>query len=197
MKSWRKFRLLLTIIAVYSIALPLFAAQPKKAVFIIASENFQDDEFARPYALLLQQGVQITVASSDLKEAVGMNGAKARVDMLLKDVKAENFDAVIFIGGSGASSYIQDPVALSLAQDAVKKRKVVGAICIAPLILSEAGVLKGKKATVYPTESGKLPAGGAVYSEKHVERDGRIITADGPDSASEFGQELLKLLKGS
>jgi protease I len=166
----------------------------KKAVFIVAFENFQDDEFARPYSVLLQSGVSITVASTKLGEAVGTKGSKARVNMLLKDVKADDFDAVVFIGGPGAARYITDPVALKLVQDAVKKRKVVGAICIAPLVLAKAGVLKNKKATVFPTEADKLKEEAVKYTGKSVERDGKIITADGPNSATAFGQEIKKAL---
>lgn len=168
--------------------------KPKKAVFIIAAKDFQEEEFSRPFAILLQKGVNITVASTQLGEAVGMKGAKARVDMLLKDVAAGDFDAVVFIGGAGAAEYVTDPVAQQLAQDAVRKRKIVGAICIAPMILAKAGLLKGKKATVFPTMADQLKAEGVKYTSKPVEREGRIITADGPGSAAEFGQELARSL---
>jgi protease I len=172
----------------------VYAAQ--KAVFIIAAKNFQDDEFAEPRQILKNNGIPVTVASTTLEEVIGMNGSKVKPDMLLKDVKAVNYDAVVFIGGSGAAQYIDDPVAHKLAKDAVARGKIVGAICLAPMILAKAGVLKDKKATVYPSEGDKLKACSVDYTAKPVQIDGNIVTADGPKSAASFGRALVMLLKG-
>ncbi|HBG61676.1 MAG TPA: DJ-1 family protein [Candidatus Omnitrophica bacterium] len=171
------------------------AQSGKKAVFIIASENFQDDEFAQPLAVLEDNGVSVTVASTTTEEVTGMNGAKTTPDVLLSTIKADDFDAVVFIGGSGAAQYIDDPMAHKLAQDAIEQNKVLGAICLAPRILASAGVLTGKNATVYPTEGEKLKEAGVNYTANPVEQDGNIITADGPSSAKEFGEALVGLLK--
>ncbi|MFA5362638.1 MAG: DJ-1/PfpI family protein [Candidatus Omnitrophota bacterium] len=167
----------------------------KKAVMLIAQDGFQDDEFFRPKEVLEKNGIAVTVASSSLAEAKGMNGGKFTPQVLLSGVKAGDFDAVIFIGGSGAAQYLDDPQAHNLAQDAAVQGKIVGAICIASRILVNAGVLKGKRATVYPTEGDKLKAAGVIYTAMPVEIDGKIITADGPDSAVRFGEEIVKALK--
>jgi protease I len=173
----------------------VMAQTGKTAVMLIAQNGFQDDEFFRPKEVLEKNGVTVTVASSALTEAKGMNGGSFKPQVLLSTVKADNFDAVIFIGGSGAVQYLDDAQAQKLAQDAVAQGKIVGAICIAPRILANAGVLKGKKATVYPTEGEKLKAAGVEYTAKPVEIDGKIITADGPGSAVQFGEELVKALQ--
>ena len=179
---------------------PMVSAEPplmgKKAVFVIAEKYFQDDEFADPLAVLKHNGVEVTVASSTLSEVVGMKGMATTPDVLLKDVKAADFDAVVFIGGSSAMQYINDPLAHQLAQDAVAGKKVVGAICIAPRILAGAGVLTGKNATVFPTEGERLKESGVNYTAKPVEQDGDIITADGPDAAKQFGEALATALEG-
>lgn len=164
----------------------------KKALFIIAAKDYQEQEFSQPFSALSQSGVTITVASTVSGEAVGTNGAKVRVDMQLADARVDDFDAIVFIGGPGASQYVDDPLAHSLVQDAMKKKKLLAAICMGPLILAKAGVLKGKKATVFPTLAQQLKQKGAKYSVKPVEKDGQIITADGPDSAAAFGQEIIK-----
>lgn len=164
------------------------------AVMIIAANNFQDDEFAVPKGILEKNGIKVTVASTTLSEITGMNGAKAKADILLKDVRIADYDAVIFIGGSGAVQYLDDSLAHRLAQDAMSTDKIVGAICIAPRILGNAGVLKGKRATVYPSEKDNLSSCGVNYTGKGTERDGNIITADGPGSAKEFGEEIVKAL---
>ncbi len=169
----------------------------KKALMLIAADKFQDDEFAQPKAVLEKNGVKVTVASTTLSEVTGMDGATAKPDMLLKDAKAANYDAVIFVGGSGAVQYLDDPVAYRLAQETVAQGKLLGAICIAPVILTNANVLKGRKATVYPSEAQKLKDGGVDYTGNPVEKDGKSITADGPKSAREFGEALSAALAAS
>lgn len=177
----------------------LHAQEPvaKKAVFIIAADKFQDDEFAQPKVVLENNGIKVTVASTTLSEITGMNGAKAKADILLDSVKVSDYDAVVFIGGSGAVQYLDDPLAHSIAQEAIAQDKILGAICIAPQILANAGVLAGKNATVYPTEGEKIKSCGVNYTANPVEVDGKIITADGPKSAQAFGEELVRALASS
>jgi protease I len=189
----KRFLLLMAFIVIPGM---VFAQQGKKALMLIAAKDFQDDEFAEPLEALKAAGVSVTVASTTLDEITGMNGAKAKADVLLKDVKAQDYDAVIFIGGSGAAQYLGDPVAHGLARDAVAHKKILGAICIAPVILANAGVITGKKATCYPTEGDNLRQCMVAYTGNPVEKDGDIITADGPKSAAQFGKELVKALSG-
>jgi protease I len=174
-----------------------YAQEAKKAVMIIANTNFQDNEFAQPKKVLEENGIKVTVASTSLNEAVGMNGTKAMPDILINNIMVKDFDAVIFVGGSGATEYLDDPAAKKIAQEAVSANKVVGAICIAPVCLAKAGVLKGKRATTYPAEANQkqLALCGATYTAQPVEKDGNIITADGPRSAKAFGEEIIKALK--
>jgi len=167
----------------------------KKAVMIIASSQFRDEELFETRKVLEAAGVKVTLASSSLKEATGMLGGKAKADVLLKDVKASDYDAVIFVGGMGANEYFADVTAHALAREAVNTGKVVAAICIAPSTLANAGVLKGKKATCYPSEKGNLVKKGADHTGKNVEKDGKLITADGPTSAKAFGHALVEAMK--
>ncbi|MBP7215726.1 MAG: DJ-1/PfpI family protein, partial [Candidatus Omnitrophica bacterium] len=137
----------------------------------------------------------VEIYSTALTEAVGMLGARITPTMRFADIKIENFDAIVFIGGSGASQYWDDPFAHKLAKDAVAFNKVLGAICIAPVTLAKAGVLKSKRATVWSEEADMLKLSGAVYSGNPVERDGKIITAAGPFAASEFAEALVAALQ--
>ena len=169
----------------------------KKAVMIIAEKNFQDDELAQPKRVLEENNIEVTVASTSLKEATGMLGAKVKPDILVSDIDIGEFDVIVFVGGSGATQYLDDPLAHKLAQDALSKKRIVAAICIAPVTLAKAGILKGKKVTVWPSEGGKLKDAGADYTASPVEVDGRIITASGPAAAKEFGEEIVKALNES
>ena len=167
----------------------------KKIAMLIAHKDFRDEEYQTPRKLFEAQGATVKVASSSLEEAGGMLGAKVKPDMLLKDVKVAEYDAIIFVGGSGATEYWDDPTAHAIAKEAVEKGKVLAAICIAPATLAKAGVLKGKKATVFSSAAGELKAAGCDYTGQPVERDGKIITANGPDAAEKFAAEVIKALR--
>jgi len=169
--------------------------QGKSILMIIAHRDFRDEEYKEPRRIFEARGATVTVASSSLEVAKGMLGAQVKPDLLLKDVTVADYDAIVFVGGSGAREYWDDPVAHTVAQEAVAQGKVLAAICIAPATLAKAGVLKGKKATVFSSEVKALEAGGANYTGASVERDGLIITANGPKAATRFAEEIAKALE--
>jgi protease I len=167
----------------------------KKVVMIIAPENFRDEELFEPKSILEDRGVKVGVASASLDTAAGMLGGKAKPDMLISDIKVEEWDAVVLVGGSGASRYWEDTTIHAMLNQAVEQDKVIGAICIAPVTLANAGILSGKKATVYNTEMQKLADKGAQCTNKNVQRDGNIITANGPTAAAFFAHVIAQALK--
>lgn len=169
----------------------------KKVLMIIAQKNFRDEELAEPRAVLEAAGAQVTVGAASLRESVGMLGAQVKPDVALSEVKAADYDAVIFVGGGGATQYWQDPTAHRLAREAQEAGEVLGAICLAPGTLAGAGLLEGKKATAYASAKDACIKGGARWTGSHVEVDGRIITADGPQSARKFGEAIRDALAGN
>lgn len=171
------------------------ALAPRQVVMIISHGQFRDEELLRPKEILESHGISVKVASTSLSEASGVLGARVKPDALLNEVRARDYSAIIFVGGPGASAYWDDPVAQRVAQEAFNSNRVVAAICIAPVTLANAGILKSKRATVWPDYADKLTANGAVYTGRKVERDGNIITASGPEAAAEFAEELLRQLK--
>jgi protease I len=168
--------------------------QGKNILMIIAHRDFRDEEYKEPRQLFEAKGAAITVASSSLEIAKGALGAQVKPDLLLQDVAVGDYDAIVFVGGPGAQEYWDDPVAHAIAQEAVAQDKVLAAICIAPATLAKAGVLKGKKATVFSSEAEALEACGANYTGVSVECDGLIITANGPQAAAEFTEKIAKAL---
>ena len=167
----------------------------KKVLMIIAERNFRDEELLKPRKILEDRGVKVIVASTSLHQARGMLGATVKPDILLSSVKVQDYDVITFVGGSGASQYWNDPLAHSIAQEAVQKGKILCAICIAPVTLANAGVLSGKKATVFSSEISKLEAKGAIYTGKPVQVEGKIITGEGPQAAEQFGEAIVKALE--
>jgi len=169
-------------------------AKGKKAVMLIAQNNFRDEELLKPKEVLEKNGVIVTVASSSLKESTGMLGAKVKPDILFTNINVADYDAVIFVGGSGASEYWDNPTAHKIANEANNAKKIVGAICIAPVTLAKAGLLKDKKATTFSSTINDIKSAGAKYTGAEVEIDGNIITASGPAAAQKFGETIVKAL---
>lgn len=166
----------------------------KKVLMIIASSNFRDEEYQKPRQILEGAGAEITIASSSLGMAKGTLGATVRPDILITEVKVARYDAILFIGGSGSKEYFDHLTAHFIAKQAVEEEKILGGICSAVSTLANAGVLKGKQATAFSSEGPNLKAKGANYTGADLEVDGKIITANGPQSATKFGQAVLRAL---
>ena len=179
--------------------MPMGIRTKKRAVMVIAKQGFQYIEYNDTRKALEAAGVEIIVASSSSGQAVDKLGQSVVVDKTLEEIKTTDFDALIFIGGSGALEYADSASAHQLAREAVDKEKILAAICIAPTILAKAGTLKGKKATVWSNSIDRagiqvLKENGAEYIDRMVVVDGRIVTANGPSAAVKFGQKIIELL---
>jgi len=167
----------------------------EKVLMIIAPENFRDEELLYTREELERAGAKVTVASAKTGAVKGLLGATVTPDIKLDQINVGDYDAIAFVGGPGASVYFNDKRALSIASEAFGKGKKTCAICIAPTILANAGVLKDKRATVWDGEYvKKIESKGATYTGKPVEVDGNIITANGPGAAREFGRTIAKEL---
>ena len=165
-----------------------------KVLSIIAREGYQNKEYGDS-RLVLEEAGHTVITCSDNQIAYGAFGGSEKVDVLLDDVKVENYDAVIFIGGQGCFEYFEDETALRVARNSYVAGKLTCAICAAPAILANAGILKGKKVTSWPGVSEALIAQGANYTGMPAEHDGLIITGSGPMAAVAFGEEICKALQ--
>lgn len=168
--------------------------QGKKVAMIIASQNFRDEEYLHPKEVLQSYSAQITTVSSSKNPARGVLDATVQPDILLSELNSSDYDAILFIGGGGAREYFDNPTAHKVAKETLNLGKVLGAICIAPSILANAGLLKGKKATCFSSEVSNLKAKGAIYTGADVETDGNIVTATGPQAAKKFGETVAAKL---
>ena len=172
----------------------------KKIAMIIAWHDFRDVEYFIPKQIFEAADVQVTTVSTDLGTAVGIDGGDTEVDVLINELDAADFDALMFVGGSGMAKHIDDEIFHSLAQQTIQANKILGAICIAPAMLAKAGVLKNIKATVWANNMDKsaiktLKENKAIYQDKPVVVDNNIITGNGPDAAQEFAETLTEMLK--
>ncbi len=169
---------------------------PPRAVLVVPPSGFQDQELFETSRALAMASVQTMIASTRAARVVGSFGGFAQADLPLNQVKADDFDAVIFIGGLGTIEYYTNPLAVALAREAVAQQKVVAASSTAPVILANAGVLRGVRATALATEQNQLVAAGAIYTGAAVERDGHIITSTGPLVVPLFASAIVEALGG-
>ncbi|MBN1793798.1 MAG: DJ-1/PfpI family protein [Candidatus Omnitrophica bacterium] len=199
MRTIRMIVFCLSFLILETVCLSVFAdiadLAGKKVVMIIAPQNFRDEEFSIPKLMLQSRGAEIIVASTSLKTATGMLGLRVKPDITVGDITVAEYDAVIFVGGSGAALYWDNPLAHTIAQEALRQNRLLCAICIAPVTLAKAGVLEGKKATVWKSEASRLKEHGVLYAVEPVVRSGRCITANGPESAALFGQAIVDALQ--
>ncbi len=169
----------------------------KKVLMVIAPREFRDEELERPKAFLEQAGAEVTIASTAMGGCYGMLGAEVEADVAIGDVRASDFDAVIVVGGMGSQKYLWGSEKLHrLLQDAERDGKVIGGICLSGAALARAGVLAGKRATVWrtPESLAEMEKGKAITLDELVVVDGRVVTADGPNAARHFGERIAQLL---
>jgi protease I len=174
--------------------------EQNKILMVVAPRDFRDEEYFIPKEIFEKNGYKVLTASISCKMAIGRFGGEAEIDLEVSKANADNFDSIVFVGGSGVSNFIDDKDFHSLAKEAVKAGKVVGAICVAPAILAKAGILKGKNATVWHSTMDKsamwiLEGAGAKLGSSYIVIDGNIITACGPENSREFAKAIIKMLK--
>lgn len=167
-------------------------------LLLVAQKGFQAMEYGDTKKELEAAGHTVTTGSVTRADAVSHMGVQVPVDIALPDIKAARYDAIFAIGGPGALvSLDNEEVARIFAEAKAQGEMPYGAICIAPRILAEAGVLRGLHATGWDND-GKLESifsnNGVSYTHLPVVADGRVITADGPMSAKAFGEKINEVL---
>ena len=172
----------------------------KRIAMLIAFKDFKDEEYFVARDVLAGAGAQITTFSDMVGNAVGSDGGEAPIDELLNRLVIDDYDAIVFIGGAGMARKIEDPDWQKIARQTVQSGNVLAAICCAPALLARAGVLKDKKATVWSNILDRslikiLKNEGADYQNQAVVIDGNIVTANGPDSAQDFGEAIIDAIR--
>lgn len=167
----------------------------KKRVLCLLADGFEELELVAPVDVLRRSGADVVLAvvGEDL-QATGRNGLVLRGDARLEDVGGENFDLLLIPGGPAVGRLREDGRAAKLAGDFVSAGKLVAAICAGPLVLADAGLLKGRRFTAHFSTSGELEE---ALSHERVVEDGPLITARGAGAALEFGFAVVNRLFGA
>ncbi len=165
-----------------------------KRVLLLLAEGFEEIETLAPVDLLRRAGVEVVTASvAPGIHVTGRSGVTIHADAGLESVAAEGFDLLVIPGGPGVKVLRADGRAAALARQFVEAGKTVGAICAAPMVLHDAGLLAGRRFTAHDSVWGELPD--ALGAEKVVE-DGPLITSRGAGTAVDFGLALVARLCG-
>ena len=169
-------------------------------LLIIAQVDFQPVEYKDTKSSLEEAGHTVKTASLAKEVAVGKDGSEVMPDLAVDDVNSDEFDAVAVIGGPGAPVLGKYDSVLALWKDFKEKGKIVAAICVAPTILAIAGVIDGVKATVWNNDGLQekiLHKYGAEFVDEDVVIDGKIVTANGPAAAKDFGKAVADVIEGT
>jgi len=167
-------------------------------VMLIASQGFQEIEYAHTKQALIKEGAHITVVSDRKGKATSHLGTFVSVDGDIASIDLAKYDAVVIVGGPGAWDHLNIPVVHTIVKNAAQQKKIVAAICISPRILAVAGVLKGKRATGWDADHALekvFKQYDVSYEKKPVVVDDLFVTAAGPDAATDFGDTIIRVLR--
>lgn len=167
-----------------------------KTVLTLLADGFEEIEATAPIDLLRRAEAEVTVAScSDSLDVTGRSTITLRADTLLSQIPEPlAFDLLVLPGGPAVFELRKRPEIIDLIRDFADTDKPIGAICAAPLLLLDAGVITSDSTcTAHGSTEEEIPQ---LSKSKAVVQDGQIITSRGAGTAVEFGLSLIKELFG-
>ncbi|HYC72262.1 MAG TPA: DJ-1 family glyoxalase III [Opitutaceae bacterium] len=164
-------------------------------VIVPLADGFEEIEAFAPVDILRRAGVTVTTASlADTRHATGRSGITAHADMALKDLSSEPADLLFLPGGAGVKLLRADPRVRDLVMKHHAAGKWLAAICAAPTVLHDCGLLAGRRYTAHFSVANELSA---ILADEKVVTDGRITTSRGAGTAVDFGLHLAGILAGA
>lgn len=162
------------------------------SVLVPLANGFEEIEAVTPIDLLRRAGAEVTIASlSDDIHATGRSGITAHADTSLAAVEARDFDCVFLPGGPGVKALRADPRVRAIVQRHHAAGRWIAAICAAPTVLHDAGLLANRRYTAHFSVASELPQ---ILADERVVVDGTVITSRGAGTALDFGLTLVEKL---
>ena len=163
-----------------------------KNIFVFLAEGFEEIEALTPVDVLRRAGLSVqTVSVMDEQIVAGAHGVPVLADKMFAEINPEDAEMILLPGGLPGATNLDAHEGLGqMIQDFAKEEKPLAAICAAPLVFGNRGLLQGKKATCYPGFETYLQ--GAEYTAALVEKDGNFITGKGPGAAMEFAFAIVE-----
>ncbi|MGP1281756.1 MAG: type 1 glutamine amidotransferase domain-containing protein [Parasphingopyxis sp.] len=170
------------------------------SILVLASDGFEFSELTGPRDTLIEKGARVTVAAPGLEPIAGESGGeiKGRIqpNTTLDKPVAADFDALLLPGGQRNPDNLRmEADAIRLIREFADQGKPIAAICHAPWLLIEAGLLRGRTATSWPSLRTDLRNAGANVVDREVAVDGNIITSRNPDDIPAFTQALIEAVE--
>jgi protease I len=168
-----------------------------KKILILATHGFEQSELEVPRDKLKEAGATVHVVSPEQGEIKGWDmkdwGRPVKVDRSLDDVKADEYDAIVLPGGQINPDLLRvNDKALKLIRAFYDQKKVVAAVCHAPWLLIETGIIKGKKATSYHSIKTDVINAGATWEDSKVVTDQGVITSRNPGDLEAFSAKIIE-----
>ncbi len=165
-------------------------------VYVLLGNGFEEVEAITPIDYLRRAKIAVTTVGIGGKTVTGGHGIRVVADIEVGEMDLASLDMIILPGGLGGVASIKgSDAAMEAIRFAWEHGRFVAAICAAPTILGEMGLLHGKHATCYPGCEGKLA--GAIYREEAAVVDGKLITGASAGCAEIFANHLIACLVGS
>jgi 4-methyl-5(b-hydroxyethyl)-thiazole monophosphate biosynthesis len=165
-------------------------------VLVPLADGCEELEAVTVIDLLRRAGIEVVTAGLKPGIVKASRGVQLVPDITLDVALQDDYDMVVLPGGMPGASHLKDDVRiLELLKKMEAAGKYTAAICAAPMVLAEAGLLEGKRVTSYP---GALDAfSGLILGDKAVEHDGKVLTSRGPGTAMDFALALVETLAGA
>lgn len=163
-----------------------------KTIFVFLADGFEEIEALTPIDVLRRAGLSVqTVSVMNGQVVTGAHGVPVLADAMFADIHSEDAEMILLPGGLPGATNLDAHEGLgNMILDFAKEEKPLAAICAAPLVFGNRGLLEGKKATCYPGFETYLK--GAEYTAALVEKDGNFITGKGPGAAMEFAFAIVE-----
>lgn len=167
-----------------------------KRVSVILADGFEETEALTVVDLLRRAKIYVdTLSVTDEYIVHGAHGINVQTEDLFDEVNFVEFDMIVLPGGMPGTRNLEEHNGVRrVVKDFIEEGKTVAAICAAPTILGNLGLLKGKRVTCYPTMETKIQ--GAVLTGAPVTVDGNIITGRGAGTAIDFALKIIEQLMG-
>ncbi len=166
-------------------------------VLVPLAQGCEELEAVTIVDLLRRAGVEVVTAGLQPGVVKASRGVQLVPDTSLDNVLMDEFDMIVLPGGMpGARNLNEDSRIIALLKKMADKGKYTAAICAAPTVLAEAGLLVGKKVTSYPGFLDKMDVAGMDYQTGAVVVDGKVLTSRGPGTAMDFALVLIETLSG-
>lgn len=167
-----------------------------KSALVLFAQGSEELEAITIVNILRRAGITVTLAGLTADALRGARGIAITPDTTLDAVLHDSFDMIVLPGGQpGTRHLIADERVLALVKTMSKQEKYVAAICAAPSVLAEAGLLDGRHATCYPGSLDNFP--NVLLTTSAIVEDGKLITSRGPGTAMDFALTLVERLSGA